>query len=98
MGNDKRINPQLTLDTNNVPCLRTYAGNPIKPLGKIRLKVYHNNQQHKLPVLVVLGVGPHLLGRDWLSVLKLDWARVFKVDTDHLLRPIKKYSAMDWVL
>ena len=45
--------PQLTLDTNNVQCLRTYAGNPIKPLGKIRLNVYHNNQQHKLPVLVV---------------------------------------------
>ena len=38
--------PQLTLDTNNVPCLRIYAGNPIKPLGKIRLNVYHNNQQH----------------------------------------------------
>ena len=82
--------PQLTLDTNNVPCLRTYAGNPIKPLGKIRLNVYHNNQQHKLPVLVVPGVGPNLLGRDWLSVLKLDWARVFKVDTDDLLRPYQE--------
>ena len=29
--------PQLKLDTNNVPCLRTYAGDPIKPSGKIRL-------------------------------------------------------------
>ena len=79
----KESAPQLTMDTNNVPCLRTYAGNPIKPLGKIRLNVYHNKQQHKLPV----GVGPNLLERDWLSVLKLDWVRVFKVDIDDLLRP-----------
>ena len=82
--------PQLKLDTNNVPCLRTYAGDPIKPLGKIRLNVCHNNQQHNLPVLVVPGVGPHLLGRDWLSVLKLDWARVFKVHTDDLLIPYQE--------
>ena len=89
-GMIKESAPQLTLDTNNVPCLRTYAGNPIKLLGKIRLNVYHNNQQHILPVLVVPGVGPNLLGRDWLSVLKLDWARVFKVDTDELLRPYQE--------
>ena len=89
-GKIKESASQLTLDTNNVPCLRNYAGNPIKPLGKIRLNVYHNNQQHKLPVLVVPGVGPNLLGRDWLSVLKLDWARVFKVDTDDLLRPYQE--------
>ena len=82
--------PQLKLDTNNVPCLRTYAGDPIKPLGKIRLKVCHNNQQHNLSVLVVPGVGPNLLGRDWLAVLNLDWARVFQVDTDDLLRPYQE--------
>ena len=87
MGNYKESAPQLTLDTNNVPCLRTYAGNPIKPLGKIRLDVYHNKQQHELPALVVPGVGPNLLERDWLSVLKLDWVRGFKVDIDDLLRP-----------
>ena len=26
--------PQLKLDTNNVPCLRTYAGDPIKPRAR----------------------------------------------------------------
>ena len=82
--------PQLKLYTNNVSCLRTYAGDPIKPLGKIRLNVCHNNQQHNLFVLVVPGVGPNLLGRDWLAVLKLDWARVFKVDSDDLLRPYQE--------
>ena len=46
MGMIKDAAPQLKLDSNNVPCLRTYAGDPIKPLGKIRLNVCHNNQQH----------------------------------------------------
>ena len=76
-GMIKESAPQLTLDTNNVPCLRTYAGNPIKPLGKICLNVYHNNQQHKLPVLVVPGVGPNLLGRDSVSILGFENCQSF---------------------
>lgn len=33
----------------------------------------------KLPLLVVKRKGPNLLGRDWLSKLKLDWKEIFSV-------------------
>ena len=55
--------------------LRTYTGEPLPVLGLITVLVHHNNQQKILPLLVVKGGGPSLLGRDWLQHLHLDWTR-----------------------
>ena len=81
--------PKLTLDTQNVPCLRTYSGHTIQPLGRTLLDVYHNDTQYQLYALVVPGTGPNLLGRDWLSVLQLNWAKVHRVDDEMFLEPYK---------
>ena len=72
--------PKLTLDTKKVPCLRTYSGHIIQPLGRTLLDVYHNDTHCQLYALVVPGTGPNLLGREWLSVLQLNWAKVHRVD------------------
>ena len=56
--------------------LRTYTGESIKVLGCISVKVCHNSQEKCVPLLVVSGEGPSLLGRDWLEQLKLDWTSV----------------------
>ena len=50
--------PELTLDTKNVPCLRTYSGHNIQPLGRTLLDVYHNDTHYQLYALVVPGTGP----------------------------------------
>ena len=73
--------PKLTLDTQNVPCLRTYSGHNIQPLGRTLLDVYHNDTHYQLYALVVPGTGPNLLGRDWLSVLQLNWAKLYVDET-----------------
>ena len=73
--------PKLTLDTQNVPCLRTYSGHNIQPLGRTLLDVYHNGTHYQLYALVVPGTGPNLLGRDWLSVLQLNWAKLYVDET-----------------
>ena len=73
--------PKLTLDTQNVPCLRTYSGHTIQPLGWTLLDVYHNDTHYQLYALVVPGTGPNLLGRDWLSVLQLNWAKLYVDET-----------------
>ena len=39
-------------------------------------KVQYNTQSCTLPLLVVAGKGPTLLGRDWLRHLQLDWKAI----------------------
>ena len=83
----KGLVPQLTLNTNKAPLLRTYTGRTIQPLGQVRLGLDRNNQHHKLNAPGVPGSEPNLLERDWLSVLKLNFAAVHQVDRDDVLEP-----------
>ena len=56
--------------------LRTYADKPLQNLGSISVQVKHNSQEMQLPVLVVAGNGPNLLGRDWLEKLQINWKAI----------------------
>ena len=49
------------------------------------MQVDYNDQTLQLPIIVVEGSGPTLLGRNWLHELRLDWPRIFSVqlDTQH---------------
>ena len=42
--------------------------------------VRYKKQEHRLPLVVIQGCGPSLLGHDWLCKLQLDWREL------HLLR------------
>ena len=57
--------------------LRTYTGEIVKPLGEGFVEVNYQNQICNLPVTVVDGNAPTLMGRDWLGSLKLDWPSIF---------------------
>ena len=59
--------------------LRTYTGEVVRPAGVGEVHVNYRNQVMKLPVTVLDGKVPTLLGRDWLDKLKLDWAELFPV-------------------
>ena len=59
--------------------LRTYAEDPLTNLGSLTVEVQHNAQKMKLPLLVVEGNGPKLLGRDWLEKLRIDWRSIHHV-------------------
>ena len=59
--------------------LHTYTGELLPVLGSITVPVHHNHQQKILPLLVVKGGGPSLLGRDWLQHLHLDWKTIHQV-------------------
>ena len=39
-------------------------------------------RSERLELLVVKGRGPALMGRDWISRIKLDWSRVNRVAPD----------------
>ncbi|KAL5515654.1 hypothetical protein EMCRGX_G000851 [Ephydatia muelleri] len=51
--------------------LRTYTGEQLTLVGQVSVNVSYGGKCHRLPLLIVRGNGPSLLGRDWVSVLAL---------------------------
>ncbi len=61
--------------------LRTSTGEELVVLGSTQVRVQYKEQQEDLCLLVVQGNGPSLLGRDWLTKIRLDWHEL------HLVQP-----------
>lgn len=57
---------------NNNVTFRTYTAERLPVVGEMHVHV----QTSDLPLLVVRGDGPALLGRDWSQHIHLDWARI----------------------
>ena len=62
--------------------LKTYSGETLNVMGQLRVIVKCNDQHSKLPIQIVKGKGPTLLGRNWLKAVKLNWRTIKKVTTD----------------
>ena len=79
---------KLSLSTEDLPRLRSYAGRILPVRGRVTSKVSHGQRSAELSFYVVEGSGPNLLGRDSLERLALDWKSVFKVSdnsSSHIL-------------
>ena len=59
--------------------LRTYLKETIPVVGCTTVNVNYNGQFCKLPLVVVAGGGPSLVGRDWLCHIRLDWRQINRV-------------------
>jgi hypothetical protein len=83
----KKDTPQLQPTSAK---LITYTGENIKVLGKINVTIEMNEQTASLPLIVVQGDGPSLLGKNWLQKLKLDWGYIMNItiqkEVDELIR------------
>lgn len=64
--------------------LKTYTGEELKPKGSIKVKVSYEGQVHQLPLLVLEGGGPALLGRNWLEKIKVNWSHVNKLSSTNV--------------
>ena len=49
------------------------------------VKVQHYDQQLELPLAVVVGSGPSLLGWDWLAKIQLNWQSMFATCVEETL-------------
>ncbi|KAJ8380942.1 hypothetical protein SKAU_G00017200 [Synaphobranchus kaupii] len=75
--------------------LRTYTGEAVPVLGVVDVTVEHNEQKKTLPLYIIQGNCPALLGHRWLEKLRLNWQEVFLVndgDTGPLQEILKKHS------
>ena len=70
----EHVFPEATLQQSAIN-LRSYMGEPMKVLGELPVTAVYNGQAKQLPLYIVPGQGPTLLGRGWLQHIKLDWKR-----------------------
>ena len=59
--------------------LCTYSGEQLHVKSRITCKVSYNGQTYTLPLIVLTGEGPTLLGRDWMQQIRLHWSTIFQV-------------------
>ena len=62
--------------------LRTYSGELISALGSLDVEVEYESQTASVPLIVVKGTGPNLLGRNWMSIIRLNWSNIYQVMTN----------------
>ena len=75
--------------------LRSYTGDKLKLVGELIVSVEYGTQKCKLPVVIVKGDKPALLGRNWLEKIKLDWGEIFSFNKSHPVDTlITKYSKL----
>ncbi|KAJ8044412.1 hypothetical protein HOLleu_07152 [Holothuria leucospilota] len=59
---------------------KAYGGDKVETLGQAEVSISYQDQSARLPIVVAKVRGqPPLLGRNWLGVLRLDWASIFTV-------------------
>ena len=57
--------------------LFTYTNEEVSVQGVAQVHVAYGDQAETLPLVIVDGEGPPLMGRDWLSRIRLDWLKLF---------------------
>ena len=75
--------------------LRSYTGERISVLGEfVTDVVYHGVSHSQLPVIVVRGSAPCLLGRNWLERMRISWSEVHALRVTPLERLKRKYPGV----
>ena len=89
----KTLWPGRSLQPSSVR-LRTYLKETIPVVGCTNVNVDYNGQLCELPLVVVGGSGPSLLGRDWLSHVQLDWQQINQVYNASLHSVLSRYPGV----
>nr|XP_025038057.1 uncharacterized protein K02A2.6-like [Pelodiscus sinensis] len=76
--------------------LKTYTGEAVPLLGTTDVKVELNGRTAELPLFVVKGHYPALMGRSWLRKIPLDWAEVHRMTEEEtgLTDILKRHAAV----
>nr|XP_054759939.1 uncharacterized protein K02A2.6-like [Lytechinus pictus] len=75
--------------------LRTYSGQQLDLCGEFECEVTYEGNTLLLPMMVTSYPNrPTLMGKNWLTKLKLDWNNVFHVESSKLQSLLRQYSGM----
>ena len=93
----KALFPHVMVQKSTVLPLNTYTKEPIPVLGQLNVEVCYGQQQADLPLVVVGGDGPCLLGWNWLNHICLDWHEIFAIgieEPENLEALLDKHSEL----
>ena len=62
--------------------------------GCIKVNVKYQNQEKQLPLVVVAGEGPSLLGCDCLAHIKLNWSSLHNVQSESVEQLLEEHKAL----
>ena len=74
--------------------LRSYSKQLIPIVGCCHVNVDYNGQTAEMPLVIVEGSGPTLLGRDWLSHIRVDWKQIHHLHTLSLQAVLERHPAV----
>ena len=74
--------------------VRTYSGEELRVLGSLTVSVRYKEQEHRFTLVVICVSGPSLLGRDWLSSLRLDWRELHLLKSSTVMKPLEEI--LEW--
>ena len=86
----KKLWPDRTPEPTSLR-LQKYSKEPLTVLGKVNVQVEYEGQTATLPLLVVR---PLLLGRDWMSVIRFNWARIHYTPNTGLHELLEQYDSV----
>ena len=89
----RRLWPQEKLAPSQCR-LCSYSKEPIPVLGSFDIVVSYKDQQATLPLIVVEGEGPTLLGRNWLDHIVLDWKEIHLIRNAPLQAVLEKHKVV----
>lgn len=71
----KQVLPRIRVQKTTV-VLRTYTSEVIPVRGEVQVNVTYGEQKKQLTLYVTRQDGPCLLGREWLTSIRLDWKTI----------------------
>ena len=89
----KKLWPRKELEVSNVR-LQIYSKEPLSVVGARNVQVNYEGQRATLPLIVVKGDGPTLLGRDWLASIRIDWYKIHYTPSVGLQNLLEKYDVI----
>ena len=89
--NCTRLFPNCPLNATEVR-LQTYLGEALPVVGSVVVHVEYDGQKADLPLIVIKGKGPTLLGRTWLKQILLNWPSICYAAQPELSNLLDKYK------
>ena len=83
--------PDRKLESSTVR-LRTYSQEPLSVMCQVDVAVEYNREKCHPTLLVVKGNGLPLLGRDWMSVIRVNWPKIHYTPSTGLQGLLEQYS------